>query len=333
MLNIWLDMNDFIKKDTTHKGNEIFLNNRFIHNSGKTYFNENLFLKNTYRLYFIIDGKGTLKSDTYFRCMGLEEEEISMLKEIYGNIPEEWKIDLTKRQISFHDLKIEFMFTKKSFQFESVCSKNLYRACIQKMQDVPVSFQNLHSSYNLSVKEIEKVFVRPRISTLDNKLREFQFKLLYKIVYVNRYLYRFQFISSDKCSFCGKEEETYRHIFLECEMVRNLWDQCSDSLDIPILKDMSWKEVHIGLDEIAEDRQMINHVVLLIKYLIFISREKKKPPSIEEIKEKILKSKQEERKSATERNTLTFHYKKWEHLKVNMDNMQENARDEERGVG
>ena len=120
--------------------------------------------------------------------MGLEEEEISMLKEIYGNIPEEWKIDLTKRQISFHDLKIEFMFTKKSFQLESVCSKNLYRACIQKMQDVPVSFQNLHSSYNLSVKEIEKVFVRPRISTLDNKLREFQFKLLYKIVYVNRYL-------------------------------------------------------------------------------------------------------------------------------------------------
>ena len=115
-------------------------------------------------------------------------------------------------------------------------------------------------------------------------------------------------------------------------MVRKLWDQCSDSLDIPILKEMSWKEVHIGLDEITEDRQMINHVVLLIKYLIFISREKKKPPSIEEIREKIFKSKQEERKSATERNTLTFHYKKWEHLKVNMDNMQENVKDEERGA-
>ena len=58
-------------------------------------------------------------------------------------------------------------------------------------------------------------------------------------------------------------------------MVRKLWEQCSDILDLPILKDMSWKEVHIGLDEITEDRQIINRVVLLIKYLIFFSREEK----------------------------------------------------------
>ena len=126
-------MNDFIKKDTTHKGNEFFLNNRFIHNSGKTYFNENLFLKNTYRLYHIIDGKGTLKSETYFRCMGLEEEEISMLKEIYGNIPKEWKIELTKKQISFHDLKIEFMFTKKHSNLNRfvrrICTGHAYKKC------------------------------------------------------------------------------------------------------------------------------------------------------------------------------------------------------------
>ena len=77
--------------------------------------------------------------------MGLEEEEITMLKEIYGNKPEELKIDLTKRQTSFHDLKIEFTFTEKTFQFESVCSKNLYRACVKKIPDLLVSFENLQS--------------------------------------------------------------------------------------------------------------------------------------------------------------------------------------------
>ena len=130
LLNIWLDMKEFIKKDTIHKGNEIFFSNRFIYNNGY------LFLKKTYRLYHIIDGKRTLKSDTFFRCMGQEEEEITMLKEIYGNIPEEWKIELTKRQASFQDLKIEFKFTEKTFQFESVCSKNLYRACVKKIPDL-----------------------------------------------------------------------------------------------------------------------------------------------------------------------------------------------------
>lgn len=61
------------------------------------------------------------------------------------------------------------------------------------------------------------------------------------------------------------------------------------------------------------------------KYLImffnklksYVSRNEKKPLSRNQIKEKLLKSKQDERKIATERNTLTIHYRKWETFELN----------------
>ena len=211
MLEIWFDMNAFIKKDATNKRNEIFFNNMYIHKEGKMYFNKDLFLKRTYKLHHITDDEGLLKSQNYFRCMGFSEEEIVVINEIYAHIPDEWRDELRNKG-SVDGLKIE-LFLKTIVPFESVCSKNLYRECIKKLAVIPVSFHNLQLLYNMSVKEIEQVFLRPRISTLVNKLREFQYKLINNIIYVNHHLYRFNFTSTDKCSYCGKKEETYKHIF------------------------------------------------------------------------------------------------------------------------
>ena len=319
MMIIWLDVNRFIKKDTINKGNEFLFNNKYIHKMGVSYFNENLFLKNIYKIYHIVDEQGQLKSDTYFRCMGLSEEETSQIHEIFASIPEEWKLELIREQdvhVAYSGLKIEWIFSKKTFQFHAVCSNILYRACIQNTAEISTSSHKLQLLYDLSVKEVEKVFLRPRRCTLDNRLREFQYKLLCNIIYVNRHLYRFKFIPCDTCSFCGKDEETYQHIFLECSIVKNIWKQCGDILDLPVIKEISWKEVHIGIDGITGAEQLINHVILLIKYMLFLKREKKKPPTIGEITGKLLESKQEERKIATERKTLTLHYKKWEHLNL-----------------
>ena len=315
MLSIWSEMNVFIKKDISNKRNEIFFNNRFITKEGKPYFHENLFLKNTFKLHHIIDEEGAIKSDTYFRCMGLDKDEISLIHNIFSDTPLDWKAELGKHT-RIEDLKIEFIFCKKVFQFESVSSKQLYRACIKKIAEVPVTFHNLEIKYQMSEREIEKAFYRPRWSTLDNKLREFQFKLLYNIVYVNHHLYRFNFVINNECSFCCKDEETYKHIFFECEKVGMLWNQCSNLFNFPILNNLNWKGIYVGLEEINDDRQLLNHIVLLIKYSIYHARGKHKLPTALEIQEKLLKSKEEEKKIAIERNTLSRHLQKWEYLKL-----------------
>ena len=103
--------------------NFCFFYNKYIHKMGVSYFNENLFLKNIYKIYHIVDEQGQLKSDTYFRCMGLSEEEISQIHEIFASkkIPEEWKLELIREQdvhVAYSGLKIEWIFfRKKPFNF------------------------------------------------------------------------------------------------------------------------------------------------------------------------------------------------------------------------
>ena len=48
-----------------------------------------------------------------------------------------------------------------------------------------------------------------------------------------------------------------RYIILECSIVKNIWKQCGDILDLPVIKEISWKEVHIGIDGITGAEQLI----------------------------------------------------------------------------
>ena len=84
--------------------------------------------------------------------------------------------------------------------------------------------------------------------SLSSKLREFQFKLLHEILYTNHDLHSFRFHENGLCSFCENFEETYQHVFFECNKINEVWGKCADRLTLPILKKLSWKEIHIGIE-------------------------------------------------------------------------------------
>ena len=93
-----------------------------------------------------------------------------------------------------------------------------------------------------------------------------------------------------------------------------MWKNCADIFNLPILKKLTWKEIHIGIEKIVEMGQLLNHILILIKSMIFQFRGKRKPPTANEIKAKLLDSRNEERKLAVERDTLVIHLNKWEAL-------------------
>ena len=76
LLCAWIDMKNYIKVEERYRGNEIIFNNEFIQIEDHTVFNENMFLKNVYRLHHICDEDGSLKPEAYFKLMGLNEEDI-----------------------------------------------------------------------------------------------------------------------------------------------------------------------------------------------------------------------------------------------------------------
>ena len=48
---------------------------------------------------------------------------------------------------------------------------------------------NLERTYNMVENDTRTIFLRPRRSTLDRKLREFQYEMLYNLIYTNEHLY------------------------------------------------------------------------------------------------------------------------------------------------
>ena len=60
--------------------------------------------------------------------------------------------------------------------------------------------------------------------TRDNKLRQFYFKLLHRIVVTNKELKRFGITDCAKCSMCG-ENDSIEHAFFECQSFMKLCDE------------------------------------------------------------------------------------------------------------
>ena len=317
MLDVWVAMKDVLLKKETGKRNEIIFNNKFIRLDGHMYFDESLFLKNIYKLHHIVDGEGEIKSTRDFLRMGLNEQEIIKLNQLFRNTPLTWKALLKKNDSCRDtDLNLEFVFNGRVNTLLDVTSKKIYVALLNMKIEKSYAVKRLERIYNYSEKDIHTIFLRPRKCTLNSRLREFQFKLLYELIYTRKHLYTYKFSISNICAFCDKYEETYEHLFFTCEKIKVLWRDCGDLFNLSNIKSINWEGIYIGIKllDIGKE-QLVNHIILLIKHMIFVySRTKNKPPTPEEIKERMLENEKEERKLAEERGTLINHLRKWENF-------------------
>ena len=317
MLEVWVAVKEVLLKKEAGKRNEIIFNNKFIRLDGHMFFDEGLFLRNVYKLHHLVDDEGKIKSIRDFQRMGLSEVEIRKLNQLFENIPVTWK-GLLKKSESSRDteLYLEFIFNGRVNTLVDVTSKKIYTALLNIKLEKSYAVKNLERIYNYSEKEIQAIFLRPRKSTLNSRLREFQFKFLYELIYTRKHMYTFKLSPSNICSFCDKDEETYEHLFFTCEKIRVLWKDCGDLFKLLDIKNINWEGIYIGVNVSNIGKgQFINHIILLIKYMIFVySRGKNKPPTPQEIKQRMLENEREEKKLAEERGTLTNHLKKWENF-------------------
>ena len=75
-----------------------------------------------------------------------------------------------------------------------------------------------------------KIYILPRITTVNMYLHSFQYKILNNIFFLKGKLFVFRKKNIPLCLFCNKEEETPLHIFSECTYVIYLWQQLATFL-------------------------------------------------------------------------------------------------------
>ena len=253
----------------------------------------------------------------------LSPVEHFLLFSLFNAFPEEWRkiLKTNKNSISSqtHDLiqtDFKSRIEGKKVNFQNLKSKSLYDSFVSKISSIPTAQRKYNEAFSTHTFQLdwEKIYLVPFKTTLDTKLREFQYKILNRILYTNKMLFKFKKVDSPLCDFCEKELETIEHLFFHCTKVSMFWNDLKsvlDSFNITIRFDIM--NVLFGILDTDNISILVNYIILESKYFIYRCKLNKGCLCVSLLVDKFKKTFQTERFIA-KRNKIHFHDKKWKPL-------------------
>ena len=145
------------------------------------------------------------------------------------------------------------------------------------------------------------------------KLRSFQYRLLHRAIVTNSQLYHWKIKSSNLCSFCNLQKESYTHMFCQCYIVKTLWDKivtfCFDKFKVRVA--ITPRNVIFNTIDGNNPKKICNLICLLTKHYIYTSRCLEQEITFGQLKEIITHHENMEKYIATKNGKLHKHIKKW----------------------
>ena len=189
---------------------------------------------------------------------------------------------------------------------------------VSDLRETPTAQSRFNEMFPDTELVWNKIYSLPFQVALDTKTRDFQYKILNRILFTNAKLSKFKLIESPLCSFCSKEEETPEHLFVFCQYSRGFCKEISSWLrecGIDTLPDLTdHANIMFGLFDVESHFMLLNHIVLIAKQTIFFCRRKSIAPSIIIFLAHLKKIFKIEEYLAREKNKLNLHLGKWEKL-------------------
>ena len=192
-----------------------------------------------------------------------------------------------------------------------VKSKDIYGAFVRRIE-VAVTSQ---AYYNLrfNVQDWTEVYNRIFSTTIESKLRSFQFKFVHNIIYTNDRLFKYGIVQSKYCTFCLTEVESVEHLFCDCIEVQTLWKYIIEVyLQQFGIHQLSNKEILLGFTKGPDIDCFANHVVLLAKWHIHKSRILEVKPTLGDYKALLHNTMSTEARIAQKRNKENVCRRKWQ---------------------
>ena len=247
--------------------NPIVFNNRNICIKGKMIFDINLFEKETYLISHFLE-KGRVKSFDYFINLGIKCKDLLMIIDICNAIPEVFKDESRWdkfQNIDMATFDIELNISGQKRRLRDIHSRIFYDFFVKGLQKLySLQIKDDQKSFDYCEKEISEILIRPRHTTLLNKHREFQYKLLHGVIYTKVQLLKFGFVGDNLCSFCKKEIETYAHVFLNCDKVNDIWKEVIAFYDLMEIRNTEWKDIFVGVSGNSVRIKFINSSVIIM---------------------------------------------------------------------
>ena len=200
---------------------------------------------------------------------------------------------------------------------EKMSSKQIYDSILVKQVTRPTSEIKLSEllAVDLEESDWENVYRLPFLATIESKLRAFQFKINHNIYYTNQKLHMVKISDTPLCYFCNTDIETLEHLFVKCSHVLPLWRFMSDVLsETHSTNPISTDQKLLGIHQMIEKRNydIVNHMMITLKYYVHICKHKKVLPNRDGLIELIKDTATIERRIATRKNKLDRHHDKWD---------------------
>ena len=122
---------------------------------------------------------------------------------------------------------------------DKLTSREIYSVLLLSSGNTPTSQKYFGKVFPNEKLDSKKIYILPRVVTINSFQRNFQYKILHNILYLNKMIFTFGKIKTPLCSFCHSYDETIKHIFLECICVKQLWNHLrlflTNDISFPIL--------------------------------------------------------------------------------------------------
>ena len=146
-----------------------------------------------------------------------------LLLGIYNSFPTPWKnilkssySTLTWQSFDPKDLDHNIYIDGENVKLEQLTTKKLYWTLVTNIQVPPSAQQKFNNLFKGHALDWKKIYMVPHKATIDTKTRSFQYKLLNRIVYTNKSLFKMKLVDSPMCTFCNLLEESLEHLFCNC---------------------------------------------------------------------------------------------------------------------
>jgi hypothetical protein len=213
---------------------------------------------------------GALEQKHGFRCDFLKYNSLK------DAIPKKWReklktIKISNNTLSSEDnphIKIKNVITP----INKITNKKIYWELIEKIHVTPITKDKWMEEFNLNENNWEKIFEISKI-VRDTKIRTFQYKLIFRLIPCNLYLFKIGRSNTDKCHFCDVTDDI-GHYFYECQPTKNFWQRLQtwwntmEGDNITITKESAI----IGITNKSGDNDKLNACLQLARWHIYVEK-------------------------------------------------------------
>ena len=141
--------------------------------------------------------------------------------------------------------------------------------------------QRWSKDLSLDEDKWEKIFTSLKTVCRETKLKEFQYKLIHRIVVTKKELYRYGIKEDDECIYCG-EKDSINHTFRDCHFVKIFIQRVINWFNIEnkINFNPSSKERLFGILSDLHEKVLVrkfNYTMLFMRYYIYANKLHNKP--------------------------------------------------------